>query len=554
MRSHFIPALVYLTAAFFVVWSPMLSFGESIPGAEGTDSWNALWELNHWAVALGEGQLPWLTQAINYPEGGRVMVSDPLGATIVSPVVWFFGPSVGMTVLTWLHIAFSGWATHRFAAEFLVWRRGTGSVGWGPWVSGMAMLSAPVLVSHIHNGSTEGLSAGWTVLAIWMAWRSASEPSPKRLLLASLALPLAALAHWYGGVVALVFMAAIVFYGVGSPGSPLSVGRWVPLLAGSLLCGALALSVLPIHRASDSVSPPPTMEEASELRRTIGGADPLTYLVPGEHRSPDFRRLSTDDHRFVHGHYLGWVLIGLGCWALVRRSRHTGFLVVGGLGCVALSLGPVLIHDALPVLLAGNLAVPLPYFLIESFAGFRELALPWKLAVGPAIMLAMLAGVAVDQRGNRVALLSTFLVVLEVNWLSPTSELARSVGTKPEASLLALADAPPGAVINYPLRAGRPYMFEQTVHSKPVAGSLHHVANEHAMRLWGRILIESQSDPDTFHRAVSSTAERLGIRYLVIHTDPEAEPDVYSKAVVELERLFDVPEWGQGQARVVPLW
>ena len=97
-------------------------------------------------------------------------------------------------------------------------------------------------------------------------------------------------------------------------------------------------------------------------------------------------------------------------------------------------------------------------------------------------------------------------------------------------------------------------MAEQVIHGKPIAGMLNQVANTQAMRLWGRIRTESQSDPDTFHRAVSSTAERLGIRYLVIHADPDAEPDVYSQAVIELERLFGVPEWGRGQTRVVPLW
>ena len=118
----------------------------------------------------------------------------------------------------------------------------------------------------------------------------------------------------------------------------------------------------------------------------------------------------------------------------------------------------------------------------------------------------------------------------------------------------ALAEAPPGAVINYPLKEGRAYLFEQTLHGKPVAGTMRSVSNEHAMRLWRRIRAENLEDPDSFHRAVSSTAKRLGIRYLVIHTDPDAEPDVYSKAVTELERLFDIPEWGKGHVRVVPLW
>ena len=83
---------------------------------------------------------------------------------------------------------------------------------------------------------------------------------------------------------------------------------------------------------------------------------------------------------------------------------------------------------------------------------------------------------------------------------------------------------------------------------------MNRVGNEPATRLWRRIQAESRKDPDTFHRAVSSTAERLGIRYLVIHTDPDAEPDMYTSAVTQMERLFGVPEWGQGQTRVIQLW
>ena len=101
---------------------------------------------------------------------------------------------------------------------------------------------------------------------------------------------------------------------------------------------------------------------------------------------------------------------------------------------------------------------------------------------------------------------------------------------------------------------GRGYLAEQIIHGKPVAGMLNRVGNESAARLWKRIRMESGKDPDTFHRAVSSTAERLGIRYLVIHTDPDAEPDMYTSAVFQLERLFGVPEWGRGQTRVVQLW
>lgn len=554
MRRQLTMALVYVAAAIAVTWPSLTVFGEAVPGGRGTDAWNSIWSLNQWASAIAGGDLPWRIESLNFPDGGTLLISDPLGATLVAPVVWLADSSVAFSVLVWFQVAFAGWVTHRFASEFLVWRRGSGSAGWGPWVSGMAMLTAPVLSSHVHNGATEALSVGWTVLGIWMAWRAAVDATPARLVAATFSIALAALAHWYGGVIVLVFAAAIALCGTGAPGPVWSVGRWVPLLAGGLLCSTLAIGASTIHRASDSLVQIKVESLVQQTTRSVGSADPLTYALPGDHRSPDFRKISPNDERFVHGHFLGFVLVGLGVWTLARRRRHTAFLVVGGMACMALSLGPVLIHAARPVLVAGDLAVPLPFFLLESFAGFSAMSLPWKLSLGPAAMLAMLAGVAVDMRGRRMALLAIGLVWLEASWWSPTAELREALNTEPAPSLVALADAPEGAVMNYPLQAGRPYLFEQTIHGKPLAGTLNQVGNGQAMRLWGRILTESRSDPDTFHQAVSSTAERLGIRYLVIHTDPDAEPDVYSKAVAELERLFDIPEWGRGQVRVVPLW
>lgn len=554
MRSDFTTALLYSAGAAAMVASFVGFPGDNVPGARGSHVWDLLWSIDHWAAALADGRNPWTTAALNYPEGGRVWIRDPLGATLVAPVVWAFGPSVGVSVLIGVQLAFSGWVTHRFAAEFLAWRRGSGRGGWGPLVAGVAMLTAPVLVAHIHNGATEALSVGWLVLSIWMGWRAASGPSPRRLAVAAFALAGAFVASLYAGLVAGCFLAAIAVVGTGRLDAPWSVGRWAPLLAGSLLCASLAIGVSAVVHAPDAVDAHPSVGEVQQITRTYGAADPATYIIPGEHRSPDFRTFSPHERSFVHGHYLGWVLMGLSGWALVRRRRNTGFLVGGGLACGLLSLGPVLVRNARPLIIGDDRAIPLPFYALESLRGFEDLTMPWWFSIGPAFALAMLAAVAVDQRGKRMALAVIAAVVLEASWVAPSAELRASVDARPPASLLALAEAPPGAVINYPLKQGRPYLFEQTIHGKPVAGTMKSVGNRQAMQLWRRIRAESLEDPDSFHRAVSSTAERLGIRYLVIHTDPDAEPDVYSKAVNELERLFDVPEWGRGHVRVVPLW
>jgi hypothetical protein len=256
----------------------------------------------------------------------------------------------------------------------------------------------------------------------------------------------------------------------------------------------------------------------------------------------------------MHVHYLGFISLGLGFWAWLRRRRHTGFLIAGGAVCLVLSLGPVLMHAARPVLMSGELAVPLPYYLLEAQIGFQRIDATWNFSLGPVLCLSLLGGLAVDLRGKRLALLAVALLMFEARVISPSSALPGTLSTVPEASILALKRAPPGAVINYPLLAARSYLAEQSVHGKPVAGTPTEVANPQAKRLWARMLAEAHSDPDTFHRAVSTTAERLGIRYLVIHTDPDAPPDIYTTMVRELEMLFGVPGWGSGQTRVVVLW
>ena len=554
MRSIVAKITAYFLVAICLTWPSVLVLGSAVPASTGTDVWNSLWSLSHWANSVAAGEFPWLTSALNFPKGGTLLVADPLGATVVLPAVIMFGPAVGYTVLVWLQLTFAGVVAHLFASEFLRWRRGSGGSGWGPWVSGLSFMASPLLSSHVHNGATEAISVGWTALAVWLVWRAAVRQTLGSVLAAAVSLAFAALAHWYGGVVAFVFAAIICIAGIGDGSSIRSKGRWMPLTFGLFLTALLAVSVSEINHSRDSLTEIKTEQMVQDANRTSGSADPLTYIVPGGHRSPDFRKISRHDEKFVHAHYLGFVLLCLGGWAWVRRRRHTGFLMWGGLGCLLLSLGPVLIHDARPLLIAGYLAVPLPFFLFEAWPGFEALSLPWKLALGPALALSLMAGVALDMRGRRMALAGIALILLEARWVSPAAELNTLASTIPAPSLVALRDAPDGAVINYPLQPGRPYLFEQTVHGKPVAGLLNQVGNAQAMRLWGRIRTESRSDPDTFHRAVSSTAERLGIRYLVIHTDPDAEPDVYSSAVAELERLFEVPEWGRGQVRVVPLW
>ncbi|MAY82060.1 MAG: hypothetical protein CL930_14930 [Deltaproteobacteria bacterium] len=554
MHRTLLPFLVYLLVAITVTWSAFVGVGEVVPGDVRTDVWNSLWSLDVVATAMEEGRLPFETQSINFPDGGVFVVSDPLGALLATPIVWMRGLNTGFSWLVWFQLAFGGTMMHRFATEYLSWRRGSGSTRLAPWLSGMSFTIAPLMMSHVQNGATEALSGGWTVLAVWMCWRASVRGSIFSAVVAAFCLFLASVGHWYGGVVAFLFAGSLLVMGNGEGRLHHIHARALSLLLGMAFVLPLAWAVQNLATDADSLLVIKNAEILESMRRTLGPADPLGYLVPGEFRSPDFYEISRNDERFVHSHYLGWSLIGLSVWGVVRRRRATGFLVLSAIVCGVLSLGPVLVSGGSPVVFAGSLVVPLPFFLVESMPGFSSLSLLYRLALGPVIALCLLAGMAIDQRGKRMLIGALALVWIELRWLSPVASLPTTVNVVPYTSLVALADAPDGAVMNYPLQPGRAYLYEQTIHRKPVAGSLNKVTNRQSERLWKRIMAEMNQSPDAFHRAVSTTAERLGIRYLVVHTDPYAEPDTYTEAVRRLERLFPPDDWGQGQVRVLKLW
>jgi len=555
MRHALQSAIVYSCIAILLTWPAAFELGESIPGADGTALWRSYWAIQHVTQSILDGQSLFVTDALNFPRGGTLVVNDLFGALIVFPFAVFLGPAVALGLLVIIQLAFAGWTIHMFSRDFLIRGLDTETPKWGPWISGLGLMVSSLVMSHVHNGATEALSVGWTVLAIWMSWRAAFLSSIRGALLAGCCLTLASIAHVYGGVVAFVFAAALLLSERAKGTFFLNQSRWVTLVFGLLLTLPIANGLSQVGDGKNSLNQPTSLEVIQEATRSTGSADPLVYVRPGRHLSPDFGKLPQQEHRYVHIHYLGLVGLSLTLWLLFRGRRDRyGFLLVGGVTCLVISLGPVWLHDGRPVIFSSEYAVPLPYFLLEGLPGFAHLNAPWKFALGPVITIAMMAGLAVDQLRIRFALIAAALLCLDARVLSPAAEIGTALSVAPADSIVGLASAPEGAVINYPLRSGEVYLYEQTVHGKPIAGTFSKVASPRAMRLWRRIHGESQKSPDTFHKAVSSTAKRLGIRYLVIHTDPNAEPDVYSAAVRKIEKLFPTPDWGRGQTRVVPLW
>lgn len=529
-----IPA--YLALAALVTW-PASSPGPLVPGSPSTDLWDGMWSVWFAHDALRHGQLPFQTTAINWPQGGALVVADPLGSLLAAPWVGLIGLPGAWTLLVLFQLTLSGVVAHRFAEELLA-HRGRGAL-YPAWVAGVGYLTAPVLLAGVHNGNSESFAGGWAALAAWRSWVVATRPGWRNVLGAGVSLLLAALGSWYGAVVAFLFAGALLVLGAGGAIREGLGRRAAALGLGLTLVAPVAWGVYAAATVKGNLVGIKDAHEVALVRRTTGAADPRTFFVPGDFRSPDFREISRYGEDFVHSSYLGWVLIAAAVLGL-RRGRGAGFLwLAAGLGAV-LAMGPVVVMDGNAFIFADQRALPLPYFLLEGLPGFSSLSLLYRLSQATALGLVLLAALGLPRDSRRLSLVVVLLVLAENRLMSPVAGLPEVADTTVAPAIRAVAEAPEGAVMNFPVVGGRGYLYEQTIHRKPVAGMLNFPNNGASRRVWKALLEAAALPDDELRRKVASAGRSAKVRYIVVHEDPVARPDMHDTAVRALKQAWPV--------------
>ena len=586
-----------------LTWPTALHPVKAVPGALRSDLWDGLWSLWFPLERLRAGaSLVDVAGLLNHPRGGALWIADPVNALLGLPLVAAFGPAAAWSVVSMLHVAFAGAAGHLFGAavartilraeapsrdaadlDAAAWRAGL--------VAGVAHASAPILMAHLHNGATEAVGTGWLALAGWACWRLAEAGGKRWILAAGALLGLCAVAHAYAGACGYLLAGVLLLAGpfaarvraphdaatgggegsapaaapaahgaAGTPGGTmLSFLRTRASLAAALVLG-LGLAAGPLLAAQHystvegNVVGIKDTRELATVRRSIGPADPVAFVMPGDYRSPDFRDLSRYGEQYVHTPYLGLLALGAAAWGLRRRT--TWPLAAAGVLGAALACGPVLARFGAPVIFARHLAVPLPWFLVEDLPGFSGLSLLWRLGQLSALVVAVLAGVSLADarlRGRPVALAALPLLLLETRLVSPARDLPFHADATPPAALETLAEAPPGGVMTFPVSGGQRVLWEQTVHGKPLAASLNFPNNRASMQVWKTMLAQEHAAPDLFVRAVGAAARKEKVRYLVVHHDPWARPDMHDAAVRAVKGAFPVYA-GTHDVKVYQLW
>lgn len=537
--SRLAPIAWYLALATGLLWPSALAPIGAVPGAPRTDLADSLWTFWFVAGRLGDGALPDAVGGVlNHPEGGAFWPADPVNAVLVAPLVLAWGPAIAWAVAAHLHVAASGLAAHALGRRFA----GNG------YVAGTLYAAAPIAMAHLHNGASEAVGGTtWLALAALAATRLRDDPGPGRAALAAGALALSAVGHAYSGAMAGLWLGVLLLASPGARGWLLAAG-----LGGVLLAAGPAAVALDRSTARDNVVGIKTDKELATIRRTIGPADPEVFVHPGDFRSPDFHELSRYGEELVHCAYLGWVPL-LAAAASLRRRRGSAVLWVAGLAALVLSMGPVLVADGGPVILAGRRAVPLPYLALERLPGFGSLSLVWRLAQLTALALAVLAARA-PGRSPRLAAALVVAALAELRLASPARALPGHWSGRVAPEITALAAEPDGAVMNYPVVGGRAYLYEQTVHHKPVTGSLNFPNNNASRKVWKAAMENAAAEPETLRAAVEAAAREADVRYLVVHIDARAkDDDLHTDAVAAIKASF-TPIASSSAIRVYRFW
>jgi hypothetical protein len=538
-----LPVPVYMALAVVLTWPAALHPVRHLPGADRTDLWDTLWSLWYVWVRVSGGQLPYRVDGLlDHPTGGVLWVADPVNAVLALPLLPLLGVAATWTVLVLGHLTFAGVAAHRLGEAVSPDRP------WAGWVAGTLYASAPMVMAHVHNGASEAVGTGWMAWAALRLVRLEEAPTARNVGLASLAVALTTVAHWYAGVGIFLLAGLMLLRARTRP----RVGTLVAALG--LAC-VLVLPVAWLARGAatteDNVVGIKTDREIATVRRTIGPADPMGFVLPGDYRSPDFRELSRYGEQYIHCHYLGWVGL-VAMLAALRSRRGTGVWWAGALVAAALACGPVLAQKGAPVIFSGNLAVPLPYFLVEQLPGFSSLSLLWRLAQLTVLAVAVLAGRAAGGRAGIAALVAV-AAIAETVWVSPMAGQRETTDATVPAAIVALASEPDGALMNFPVAGGRAYLYEQTVHRKPLTGGLNFPNNNASRKVWKEALNNVDATPEVLAGAVSAKARQQGVRYLVVHIDAMARPDMHDTAVRALKQAFSPIAEGDG-VRVYKLW
>ncbi|MDP6933521.1 MAG: hypothetical protein QGG40_11425 [Myxococcota bacterium] len=474
-----------------------------------------------WAAMATRSPFTIETTLINFPEGSRLELIDPLHLVPFWLGSWV-SPALGFNLVIWLGLVVSGWA------GWLLVREAHAGTGGDPrntpieqqWLATCIGLSCPTLLAVAVDGITESLGTGWVGVQLALLLSLRRNRSASRLFAWGLSL----VACVHSGPYNAVWMALL----------DLPVGLWMlrhtrlhvlPTLIAAVLCipYGQALSERPSDMPGGSarIGALSSLESLEGIGLTVYtqpwragsqvGADILDLFVPAPF---------TGAYDIPSTAYLGMVtlvLTGIG----IRRKSNRWWLV-GAVIFALLALGPWLHLGGEPI---GTERV--------RWMGPAGWAMTWtplgrltRWYRAGAVALLLLIPIAARALTGRRAAAACLLVLLDARWFAPLPATLPTQDARPSSALLDIqgpvAELPPVHPLFQADRPAHSNLLQQVFHGQAIAGTAHReqgAAANHPTFMALRRLVAGEPRPnDDAQRTLRALRER-GFVWIAVYKD-----------------------------------
>ncbi len=479
-------ASLYAAVALGVTWPLATQLGSRILGSHRGDLWFHAWGLWWMKASLLERHaFPLRTDQVNYPDGGTLLLIDPLNGILSIPFQLLFplGLAYDLTVLLDMVLAgLGGWLLVRWLI-----RSGEDKASWrllcpGALLGGLLFAFCPNLVGAIESGVSETFHVGLLAFFMYALLRCLCEASLLHGLLAGLLLFLALFANAYFGVFCGLLTLIVLLWMLLAERPQLL--RWRALGGLGIAGLVFALPALPwirtvrgAYAAPDGlvrrIPDPGHLEDVVTIHRFVADLQEF-FLIrdPSQHQ----------DAYHTNVLYLGYAALGLFLLGLLLcKQRQRLLWLAVFLVFFVLSWGPALKWGGRFVMLDGSY-VELPFYYLFTRTPYLSLVShPHRLCSVTMLPLAVMAGLGVAALRRRTgrpwiawlfAVLAACAVLAEIRLLAPVRmPITSSPAASPAFYEQLAQDTDEYGIVVLPLSfAGmdqrRVYFYDQALHGK----------------------------------------------------------------------------------------
>jgi hypothetical protein len=202
-RTGLLWTAIGLLVSTLWLFSPVLAdLNAVVIGDPQTDAIRGAWGFQHLSSTIFNGELPWDSTRVNFPDGARLMVLPLASGLLLSPL-GLLEPIFAYNLILMLLVFSSGLAT--------AWLTQVVSDSWAAgFLAGTVLLAQPMLHHALADGTAEHMALWAVPLFIGAAWLALAEQNPKWGVGAGLFSIVVALDSPYHGLYALVLGIAVL--------------------------------------------------------------------------------------------------------------------------------------------------------------------------------------------------------------------------------------------------------------------------------------------------------------------------------------------------------